>query len=270
MYLEQLCFAIIRAGWSLTKIYSYYRFEQECFKKELILMNQGCRKNAKNSFENDFYKLKNNPNFGYDCHNNLDNCQFVPIFDGFQETTYLKRYYNYFDSKVLSVVSSDLIRQEIEEKYNYSLMKLSKDDNYYEVKLSTLNTEKSESLEAAENFDKKNKRNKKKRTLYHYLERQEEAYRNNKIKSLIDFDEEYVSSVKSLAVKKETNVNLTTRFFNGKILMFSKTSIQSFVYVMFPHDVVKKIYEENEIQKYFFFQNLTDTDSTFLFFLFYL
>ena len=43
---------------------------------------------------------------------------------------------------------------------------------------------------------------KKKRTLYHYLDRQEEAYRNNKIKNLIDFDEEYVSSVKSLAMTK--------------------------------------------------------------------
>ena len=249
MYLEQLCFAIIRAGWSVSKIYSHYRFEQECFKKEFILMNQGSRKNAKNSIEKDFYKLENNSNFGYDCHNNLDNCQFVPIFDELQEITYIQRHYNYFDSKVLSFVSSDLIRQEIEEKYNYSLMKLSKDDNYYEVKLSTLNTEKSESLEATENFDKKNKRNKKKRTLYHYLERQEEAYRNNKIKSLIDFDEAYVSSVKSLAVKKETKVNLTTRFLNGKMLMFSKTSIQSFVYLMFPDDVLKKIYEKNEIQK---------------------
>ena len=95
-------------------------------------------------------------------------------------------------------------------------MKLSKDDKYYEIKLSTLNTEKSESLEAAENFDKKNKRNKKKRTLYHYLERQEEAYRNNKIKSLIDFDEEYVSSVKLLAIKKGIKVNLTTRLFKWK------------------------------------------------------
>ena len=91
MYLEQLCFAIIRAGWSVTKIYSHYRFEQECFKKEFILMNQGSRKNAKNSMEKDLYKLKNNSNFGYDCHNNLDNCQFVPIFDEFQEITYLKR-----------------------------------------------------------------------------------------------------------------------------------------------------------------------------------
>ena len=90
-------------------------------------MNQGSRQNAKNSIEKDFYQLMNNSNFGYDCRNNLDNCQFVPIFDELQEIIYLKRYYNYFDSKVLSFVSSDLIRQEIEEKCNDSLMKLSKE-----------------------------------------------------------------------------------------------------------------------------------------------
>ena len=90
-----------------------------------------------------------------DCRNNLDNCQFVPIFDVLQEITYLKRWYNYFDSKFLSFVTTDLIRQEIEEKYNDLLMKLSKDDKYYEIKFSTFNTENCESLEAADNFDKK-------------------------------------------------------------------------------------------------------------------
>ena len=54
---------------------------------------------------------------------------------------------------------------------------------------------------------------------------------------------------------------------------FSKTSIQSFVYdlinaFMFPDGVVKEIYEENEIQKCFLFQNLRDTDSISLFFIY--
>ena len=59
------------------------------------------------------------------------------------------------------------------------MKKLSKDDKFYEIEFSTLNAEKSECLEAADNFNKKNnnKRMKKKRTLYHYLDRQEEAYR---------------------------------------------------------------------------------------------
>ena len=91
------------------------------------------------------------------------------IFDELQEVTYLKRYYNYFDLEVSKFVLSDLIRQEIEEKINDSLMKLFADDKYYDIKLSTLNTEKNKCLEAADNFDKKINRQKKK--LHHYLER---------------------------------------------------------------------------------------------------
>ena len=57
------------------------------------------------------------------------------------------------------------------------------------------------------------------------------------------------------------------------MLVFSKSSIQTFVYdlidvFMFPDDVVEEIYEKNEIQKCFLFKNLTDTDSTSLFFIF--
>ena len=59
-------------------------------------------------------------------------------------------------------MSSDLIRQEIEEKYNDSLMKLSRDDKFYEMKLSTLNTEVNESVESDENVDKKKKKAKEK------------------------------------------------------------------------------------------------------------
>ena len=76
--------------------------------------------------------------------------------------------------------------------------------------------------------------------------------------------------MKSLAIKKETKVNLTTRFLNGKMLMFSKTSIQSFVYdlinvFMFPDDVVREIYKNYKIQKCFLFQNLTGADSVLCF-----
>ena len=76
---------------------------------------------------------------------------------------------------------------------------------------------------------------------------------------MIDFDEEYSSSIKPLAVKKDTKINLTTRFLNGKMLMFSKTSIWSFVYglidiFMFPTDGVREIYCKNKIQKCFLYQ----------------
>ena len=62
----------------------------------------------------------------------------LPIFDELKEITYLKRYYNYFDWKVSSFVTADLIKEEVEEKYNNLKMKLSNDDKFYEFKLSTL------------------------------------------------------------------------------------------------------------------------------------
>ena len=37
----------------------------------------------------------------------VENCQFVPILDELKEITYLKRYYNYFDSKVSSFVTAN-------------------------------------------------------------------------------------------------------------------------------------------------------------------
>ena len=198
----------------------------------------------------------------------------VPIFDELKEITYIKNYYNFFDPNVSKFVTSDLIAQEIEEKYNIDMIKVSKEGKFYEIKKLAADSEKAQALESLKEFDKKSKRQKKKRTLCHYLDRQEEAYKDNKVKSLIDFDED-VGSVKSLAVKKETKINLTTRFLNGKMLMFCKTSIQSFVYdlidvFMYPNEEISKIYEKYEIQRCFLYQNLTDTDSTSGFFCFYL
>ena len=82
------------------------------------------------------------------------------------------------------------------------MTRLSKDDKFYEIKASVIKSERNESLDSLESFDKKNKRIKKKRTIINYTERKEIAYKNNKIKSIIDFDEEQTNSIKSLAVAK--------------------------------------------------------------------
>ena len=138
-------------------------------------MNQKSRQNSKNNIKKDFYKLMNNSNFGYDCRNNLDNCQFIPIFDELKEIMYLKRYYNYFNSKISKFVTADLIRQEIEEKFNDSLLLLDKEDRFYKIKLNSIKPERTSSLEAADSFEKKMKTNKRKRTLTSYVQRKDEA-----------------------------------------------------------------------------------------------
>ena len=169
MYLEQLAFVIKRVGWRVTKIHAHLTIEQKRFKEKFILMNQKSWQEAKTNIEKDFYKLMNNSNFGYDCRNNLDNCRFVPIFDEIKEVTYLSRYFNYFDQRISDFVTTDLIKQNIEEWYNDKLIKLDKEDRFYKIKLNLLNTERLSHLEAAENFEKKRKKNKKRTNLLDFL-----------------------------------------------------------------------------------------------------
>ena len=123
-------------------------------------------------------------------------------------------------------------------------------------------------------MSKKKKQNKKRFNFIDFQDRKNQALTKQKVKSLIDFDEEYSCSIRSIAIEKNsTKVNLTTRFLNGKMLMFSKHSIKSFVYdlidvFMFPNQEIKKIYEKYKINKWCMFQNLTETDSSSVFFVF--
>ena len=103
----------------------------------------------------------NNSNFGFDCRNNLDNCKFVPIFDEYKEITFINRYHNIFDSKISEFVTADLLKGDIEEKFNDKLSKLDKEDRFYEIKLQTLKSERLSQLESAEKFEQEKKRAKK-------------------------------------------------------------------------------------------------------------
>ena len=119
-------------------------------------MNQKSRQQSKNDTEKDFYKLMNNSNFDYDCRNNLDNSKFVPIFDELKEITFISRYPNLFNPKISEFVTTDLLKANVEEKFNNKLMKLDKEDKFYEIKLQTLKTERLTDLESGEKFEQKN------------------------------------------------------------------------------------------------------------------
>ena len=81
-----------------------------------------------------------------------------------------------------------------------------------------------------------------------YLDRQKQAQKINKIKSMIDFDEDHTNNIKSLAIETKSNATLTTRFMKAKMLMFAKTSLQSFVYDMidaFLFSVLIKLFKKS-------------------------
>ena len=152
-------------------------------------MNQKSRQESKSNIEKDFFKLMNNSNFGNDCRNILDYCDFVPIFDEIGKIQRLQKYFNLIDPKISGFVSGKLIKENVEEKYNDQLHKLDKNDPFYQTKLNTINHEHAVGLETAKSFEEKKKNQKRKLTLVDYVKRMDEANENTNVKSLIDFDD---------------------------------------------------------------------------------
>ena len=101
----------------------------------------------------------------------------------------------------------------------------------------------------------------------------EKANKNEKIKTIMDFSDNDTASIKALANKKNDKLKKPTSFIKGKMLMFSKVSIRSFVYDLidifsFHDDKITEIYARNYIIKCFIYLILTDTDSCSIQFLF--
>ena len=89
---------------------------------------------------------------------------------------------------------------------------------------------------------------------------------------MIDFDND-CNSIKSVIVSGNTTVDVSTQFIKGKMLMFAKVSLKSFVYDIidvfsFPDEKVRAAYNQYDIQECFLYLNLTDTDSCSMFFVF--
>ena len=273
LYIEDLRFLVKQAGWKVTKLYSQFTFEQDTFKKDFVLMNQKSRQNAQNDIEKDFYKLMNNANFGFDCRNDANSLKFQPLIDEMNEISYIKKYHNIYDSKIKMFVSSKILEDHIEEEYNDEVVKIKNDDPYRDIRLGQLENERLKQLDGVEMF-KRQERKRKKRIKKDDLDlRTEKLLQDRRVKTMIDFEYNGSNSIKSLAIKKNTNVKVTSRFIKGKMLMFAKLSIKSFVYDMidvfcFPNNEIKAIYDFYHIEKCFLYQNLTDTDSTSLLFLF--
>ena len=237
-------------------------------------MNQKTRQEAGNKIESDFAKLLNNTNFGYDCRSNLDNYTFEPINDKTNELSFIRQYYNnLFDKDISLFINARILHEEITEKFNNERQKIKESDPFFAARIRSLENRRNPELEVVERFKQQEKKSHKKTGLSPFSDRMENAVKDHKVKSIINFCDQDTASIKVLGVKTIDKLKITTRFMKGKMLMFSKTSIRSFVYDLidifcFPGEEVKEIYAKNDLLKCFLYLILTDTGSCAIQFLF--
>ena len=129
-----------------------------------------------------------------------------------------------------------------------------------------------EELDAVETFVEKNSRLKNKK-FQNIDDKINDCFDPQKTKMVIEFNDRESASIKSFAVKKRSQVKVTTCFMSGKLLMFAKLSLKSFIYEIseifcFPKENITKIYKKYMIEKVEIFHVLSDTDSTSLRFIF--
>ena len=94
-------------GLKLTKVHSVIEFRQEEWLKPYIDMNTELRKNAKNDFEKDFFKLMNNSVFGKE---NVRNHRDIKIVTTDKRRSILASEPNYHSTKY---ISKDLLITEM-------------------------------------------------------------------------------------------------------------------------------------------------------------
>ena len=129
-------------------------------------MNQKSRQKATSSVERGFYKLLNNANFGIGCRNNIDNRYFEPIYDEIGEIAYIKKFDSIFDNeKHRNFSDINLIREEVNEKYDHLILAIDVNDPTYEARKYSLESRKEVDLDSINSLSAHKKKQVKKNFL---------------------------------------------------------------------------------------------------------
>ena len=160
------------------------------------------------------------------------------------------------------------MREEIIQTYKGKIFTLNKT---YEARKEYFENKMDEQLDSVDSFEKNKSR--RKRKLKEIDGKIEECQDPRKTKMVIEFIDQDSASIKSFVAKKPSSIKVTTRFMCGKLLMFEKLSLRSFIYEIaetfcFLDENVKQILKKYGIEKVEVFHVLTDTDSTSLKFTF--
>ena len=228
-------------------------------------MNQRSRQKATTDVKNYFYKLLSNLNFGIDCKSNINSRTLEPLYDELGEITFIKKYDDMFDRRnYYQFADPDIMREDINKKFDRLTLILNKSDPWYEVRKESYELQKESDLNAVNNMEDRRKRTGKKTVFYNIDDKIDHVAKSKITKIILDFCVDESVSIKSFAVKGKKQVRTTTRFLSGKVLMFAKLSLMSFICDIletfcFSDKKVKKIYEKYQIENVYIYHILTDT-----------
>ena len=228
-------------------------------------MNQRSRQKATTDVKNYFYKLLSNLNFGIDCKSSIDSRTLEPLYDELGEIAFIKKYDDMFDRRnYYQFADPDIMREDINRKFDRLTLLLNKSDPWYEVRKESYELQKESDLNAVNNMEGRRKRTGKKTFFYNIDDKIDHVAKSKITKIILDFCVDESVSIKSFAVKRKKQVRTTTRFLSGKVLMFAKLSLMSFICDIletfcFPDKKVKKIYEKYQIENVYIYHILTDT-----------
>ena len=122
-------------------------------------------------------------------------------------------------------VTSRVLKEDIDERFNNERQKIKETDKFFAAKVRSIENRRNAENEALESFKRREKKQHKKSGLTNFVDRLDVANKNEKVKSIIDFSDQDTASIKT-----NVKVKITTHFMKGKMLMFSKLSLRSFVY----------------------------------------
>ena len=103
----------------------------------------------------------NNANFGFDCRNNANNLKFEPLIDETNELTYIKKYYNLFDSKIENFVNSEILERNINQEFEQEIALIKQDDPFKNARIAELENKRQTDIDSLDCLKKKEKKLKK-------------------------------------------------------------------------------------------------------------
>ena len=113
---------------------------------------------------------------------------------------------------VSGFVNSNLLKQEIEQTFQQRLAEVKCDNPFKNAKITVIENENKEEHDALEVLQKTERKSKKRKLTKNGEIKLEDAFKNKKIKTMIDFDRKQCNSIKSIALKTNRNINVTLRF----------------------------------------------------------